>query len=490
MNASRNRYSSNPTYGSQKKPPVKKKSEPIQNMPAPEQMPGPGGQSTPYAPMQPAGYAQYTPPQAPYQPSAYLAPQQPVPGYAQPPMQQAPYAPPVQQVPGYPPPTQQGQAGWTGYPPPQNTQPPAPNAPVQSPQPDESAVSQDGWLKLIFFLALPVLFVLSFILPGVAFIKWLFIIAAVLGVTGMWFLSGFAYNAKTTLTLICVPLIAVHAFTLYNTPAPDRQSQSGSAYNGSQSGGNAGTPSLNPLSGGTNIGQLNPVNGDGSLVQPLSEEHMPDPNEAAANLSEPGVSMTSEAVKRLDNFFYLWSANKTDEMLELCAPTWRNSLQGITQNVGLFTLLGIRIPTEYSIDAISGTDADMSRTATVTATIDKRNGQAPEKYRYQVMLLNEGSVWYVAPQSIKSSEPERTADPNASVATTEPGAVPTVTPKPDAESRLYYNADGGKKYHSVPDCKSVNSKYIPLSPFKFGDLNTNKFKSLVPCAECRAPARP
>jgi hypothetical protein len=55
---------------------------------------------------------------------------------------------------------------------------------------------------------------------------------------------------------------------------------------------------------------------------------------------------------------------------------------------------------------------------------------------------------------------------------------------------LYYNADGGKYYHINPDCPSVGAKYRPLTAmFYYRDVSSNKLKNLIPCPECKAPAR-
>lgn len=72
----------------------------------------------------------------------------------------------------------------------------------------------------------------------------------------------------------------------------------------------------------------------------------------------------------------------------------------------------------------------------------------------------------------------------------EPTAEPTPTPAPSSKTKLYYNKDGGKKYHADPECYTVDKEYLPLSSFTYGDLNKSPYNKLEPCDKCDAPARP
>ena len=69
--------------------------------------------------------------------------------------------------------------------------------------------------------------------------------------------------------------------------------------------------------------------------------------------------------------------------------------------------------------------------------------------------------------------------------------APTATPNADANAQvLYYNSNGGKYYHSMPNCPAVDERYWPLDKFYYSDLNTAKFKNLLRCTKCNAPERP
>ena len=54
---------------------------------------------------------------------------------------------------------------------------------------------------------------------------------------------------------------------------------------------------------------------------------------------------------------------------------------------------------------------------------------------------------------------------------------------------LYYNADGGKYYHAIPNCPAVDESYWPLDKFYYSDLNTTKFKNLLRCPKCNPVER-
>ena len=60
-------------------------------------------------------------------------------------------------------------------------------------------------------------------------------------------------------------------------------------------------------------------------------------------------------------------------------------------------------------------------------------------------------------------------------------------PYPDDATQLFYNPEGGSYYHSDAYCSSVKKKYLPLSGFAYGDLESAAYKELEPCLTCRPP---
>lgn len=60
---------------------------------------------------------------------------------------------------------------------------------------------------------------------------------------------------------------------------------------------------------------------------------------------------------------------------------------------------------------------------------------------------------------------------------------------PAADTPLYYNANGGSNYHSTAMCNGVKEKYLPLSAFTYGELDSGEYKDLTVCRYCYPPLR-
>ena len=60
---------------------------------------------------------------------------------------------------------------------------------------------------------------------------------------------------------------------------------------------------------------------------------------------------------------------------------------------------------------------------------------------------------------------------------------------PDDEFLLYYNPNGGKQYHSSPNCALVKEKYWPLSSFTYGELDDSPYNKLTRCPGCAPQLR-
>ena len=134
---------------------------------------------------------------------------------------------------------------------------------------------------------------------------------------------------------------------------------------------------------------------------------------------------------------------------------------------------------------LTGTDNDVLRTATVKVTIDKNDGRATmDRYAFKVIMKKEDGVWYVDPQSLQSNEKE-TATETVSTANNTPTQPPLYTGHPD--TILYYNPNGGSRYHLDPDCPDVGKKFKPMTSFMFIDLDQSPYNELIPCNRCGAP---
>ena len=210
---------------------------------------------------------------------------------------------------------------------------------------------------------------------------------------------------------------------------------------------------------------------------------------SAVEAEQPTATPTAaaedtSATDKLESFFLYWSANRQDEMLTLCLPSWQSSVDD--PRIALYGLMANRTPLDYHMDKISGTSDDTSRTVTVTSTMDRNNGRPAVKYRLSILMVKEMDEWYVDPQSLKSYDEAETPDPAQE-------ATPTPSPEPlvSAGTLLYYNPDGGTKYHLDQNCKSTHAKYLPMKGhFTYSEINDEKYAKLSPCNVCAAPLRP
>ena len=60
----------------------------------------------------------------------------------------------------------------------------------------------------------------------------------------------------------------------------------------------------------------------------------------------------------------------------------------------------------------------------------------------------------------------------------------------DGDLVLYYNPDGGSRYHVDMNCPSTNPKYLPFKgQFRYSEVNDDAYIQLMPCNVCNAPLR-
>lgn len=550
MNSSRMKYASTPTYGMQKRGYAKKQSAvtppaspdftqtpstpetpvmPYSSQQAPFAMPGApmGGQSgmfqnmpfsqNPFPPMQnvtqpspypqasygqPFGYASAYPPapmssqQQPMQPAAPLS--------AAPDFRQQGFVPSSGRLAGsasvspigYPPvngfsqgmggmntpspfyaaPLQQPAMPQSGMP--MQTQPGMPTQPFlggapmggmpqqpSQPQPSRKPMEKDAILKIFLFAVLPVLFIPCLFVPqSFNFLRYAFVALCVGGLGLMWAWRTFSQSTRSTLSIIYVALCVVVVSMLFSG-AKDARTAS------SQAAGDLQVTAT-------------PAPGSAIVVDNSQAEAQP----TVAPETEPPLG-TSEAEVRLTLFMDYWQVMNIENMVTLVQPSWASTAN--VPSTSLFTLLSNRTPTEYTIESISGSDSDSSRTVTMSALIDKNNGKDPVRYRFQIIMVKESGSWYVDPNSLATNDVVATQDPNATPTVGNMTAAPrtTVTPVPDPSTKLYYNPNGGSKYHLDPNCSTVAEKYLPLTAFPYSELGNAPYNKLTPCLKCGAPTQ-
>lgn len=463
-----------------------------------------GQQPNGYAqPNQPAGYpprAGYQQPQG-YQPQTAYPPQQgyaPQGGYQQP--YQQPYQQrypqgypqqgqqpqqgyqqgfgqqntgyaqqPYQQRPGYQPIGQQGQSPYVqGYQYQQAGQPQGYGytQTMQRVKP-KPAIKLESVTMVVLCGVLPVLFVLSLVFPGLPALKWVFVGLAVISVACLWVKPVVASNVRLTFTGVYGALAIVALVSALTGTAP---------LDSTADSNTPGTQGQQVTSQQSQNSVTNTQSGGDSLGTWTTE----------APTTTPSVETTteSEAVVQLKSFFYFWSVNNQDNMLTLCAPSWQSTVS--EPKKALFSILQNRIPVDYEVKKISGTENDTARTVTVTAEIDKQNGRDTQKYSFQVIMLKENENWYVDPASLESNVVETTVASAVNVTNTPVPAPEEASP----DTVLYYNPDGGTYYHIDQNCSSTKAKFLPFKgQFTFAEINDGDYAKLSPCTECGAPLR-
>ena len=309
--------------------------------------------------------------------------------------------------------------------------------------------------KAVLFGVLPVLFILAMIF-GAPVLKWIFLAGAVGGIILMWMKDIVSPNMRLTMSAV-LGVMAVVALVgaLSGAPADAQNTPVNNGSNVSQQQGNNAAQQQNLTT---------------PTTQPTAT---PAPEDAADG-----------AVEQLMSFFYYWSVGNDEAMLARTAPSWRASVDDPA--AALFVLLLNRTPQDdYEVTNAPGTDNDALRTLTIKVTINKNDGRSSmDRYAFKVIMKKEDGIWYVDPQSLASNEKE-TATQTVASANTTPTQPPLYTGTPD--TILYYNANGGSRYHLNPECSSVGKKYLPMASFRFLDLGLSPYKDLIPCNECGAP---
>ena len=320
-------------------------------------------------------------------------------------------------------------------------------------------VMTDAYL-LILSAVLLALFALGMFVPGMGILKWVFLALAAGTIALFWIKPMIESNKRLCYTIVFGLLIIVTAIGFLTGGGKTTTTQTGrDQVNVSSQGQNT-----------QNTGEIPAAN-----VTPTPA--------AATNTPEP--DMDSVLTERLRMFFSYWAANRQDDMLTLCSPSWISKQEN--PKTALFALMATRTPKEFDVENISGTPNDTSRTVTVNSLMDRSNGKDPVRYRLSIIMDKDVSdgQWYVNPKSLQTYENADTPDPSI---TATPAA--TATPHVDSSTILYYNLDGGKYYHLDPNCKTTAPKYLPFKGhFTYAEINNDKYKDLKPCAICGAPSR-
>ena len=212
----------------------------------------------------------------------------------------------------------------------------------------------------------------------------------------------------------------------------------------------------------------------------LVPELTPAPDGAAAGTA--GDIIDAEIKNRLNEFILFWSANDCPSMVNYCTSDWKSKQEN--PQASLLAVLKNRTAVSYKLNALLKAPDNKSCTASCNIEIDSNIGKPHRIYLYMIsMVLEKDGLWYVDPASLATNEIPESAP------------VPEQTPAPAAEitgdTILYYNPEGGSKYHLDPNCKTVNPKFLPLQgTFRYSEVNDPQYQELRTCHICLAPERP
>ena len=314
---------------------------------------------------------------------------------------------------------------------------------------------------LILSAILLILFALGLFVGSLGVLKWVFLALAAGSIALLWIKPLVANNKRLCYTVVFGLLILV---TVITAVIPSRTAPT--------------TVNTQTETDSTNITPVNRTQGNSQANEPAQE-----PTATAAVASTPDPGNDQVVLNRLETFFYYWNANRQEDMLSLCLPTWQSKADN--PRTALFAVIANRTPLDYSVEGIGGTPNDTSRTVTVRSQMDRNNGKPPILYRLSVIMVRESDdQWYVDPQSLQTYEAVETTDPSV---TPTPG--PTDTPAIYANTVLYYNPSGGEYYHLDQNCKRINERYLPLQGhFTYSELGKDPYNKLKPCAICGAPS--
>ncbi|MGI6688443.1 MAG: hypothetical protein ACOX6Y_08890 [Christensenellales bacterium] len=348
----------------------------------------------------------------------------------------------------------------------------------QAPRPPAQPISQTATsprsfpvLQIMLILVLPVLFIVVLLLKDMRF-YWGFVGLSLLCLAAMALLRAFVPNARKVLGAVYIAMIAVVLFAILVSSPP---------------------PPADTTQQTQSLQSIFSENSSASMVDMAQSQAQAQP-EATEN---PGSA--SLAQQKLEQFMSAWMNTDYAGMVSHSLPSWVNKHMSETDaEKSMFHLRANRSVLDYQILDVSGNDADQARTITMQASISKNNGEPPLQYNFQILMMRVNNAWYVDPNSISSSQVIN--DPAQQAAQAQQQQLQAAQAQVQAQQQqtqmvspdtvLYYNADGGKYYHINPDCPSVGAKYRPLTAmFYYRDVSSNKLKNLIPCPECKAPAR-
>lgn len=358
----------------------------------------------------------------------------------------------------------------------------------QKPKPKRSKREINQFMLLVFFVLLPVVGLMAIFFQPV---RWVFMILVLAALAAMWMLRAFLFPGRTILSAVYGLLIVFTLVTALTSSGGSNRIRQQNSF---------AMPTIAPTATPQFVYSTMPTsvpadfyaNTEDSLSAIGQEEDALNTGIGADGEELEGIyapTVKSDAEIALENFMEKWRKAIIADMVEYTPKSWQDA-QAESAQRQLFWKFAQRPLIEWrQMSAPSGTDASTARTITIQADISYAG--ETRTYEYEAITLFENGAWYVDPDSLSTGvlkeQATPTPDPNL---TPTPSPEPTPTPTPGPKTKLYYNKDGGKRYHADKECSSVERKYLPLASFTYGNLSKSPYNKLVPCEVCGAPARP
>lgn len=223
-------------------------------------------------------------------------------------------------------------------------------------------------------------------------------------------------------------------------------------------------------------------------VTGLSTMGNTDPGGAPPN---PAVTGARQA---LESYLQQWVARDFEEMIRYTTEEWRSAQASPQQQ--LFWNHNWWILKSWTLTNETTSPTADSATFTVIADLSKSNtSQTPVKMEYKALVLkksvNGTDTWYVDPDSLRTGVAvTETMPPEVGASGQMVDPTPTPEPTISPSTKLWYNSEGGKYYHTSDKCGTINAKNQKyMKSFTYGDLDNKTYSKLLPCTTCNAPKK-
>ena len=374
------------------------------------------------------------------------------------------------------------------------------------------AVGDTVVLSLLFIIA-PVCGLLGLFVS--AFL-WAFVIVAVMTVLAMWAVRCFDSSRRAFLSGMLVVLVglalmrAVSAapyvdrnseFPVYGEVPPNALALQAQEIADADTAGDSGfvpttdaQPEITPPpeSFSASSSRIMPVAAVGGTVPTAPpQQQIVDPAqmETAAVASQGMQSApTTEAEQVLNSYLQMWREKNFEGMVKYTSRSWQQQLK---------TPPSRQLSYEHSrwdIQNWTMSSQPEASTATVSiivveANLVKGTSDRTQAYgRYTASVILDGGTWYVDPDTLRGSPMplallEQPSEPEQTQASA--SAEPTINPS----LKLWYNPDGGQKYHLRQDCPDINPKFhSKMKSFTYSEIGDHS--KLRHCNTCEAPRAP